>query len=332
MYSNSLPPSCVTEVAVRVDQAKAVAAVVRAIEPAVFGLDERPDTVRISRRDSDADAADETLGQSLGDLFPAVTAVLGAPQPAIFATAFEGPGLALSLPDSGKEDTRIGWIHRQVDGAGAVADKEHLLPVGAAVARAEDAALFIGAEDVAQGGDVHQVWILWVHMDAADLTGIAQAHVGPAIAGVGRSVDADSRRHIAPRAGRAGAGVDHIGVGGRHRQGADRAHLELFVGDVRPAQPGVGGLPHAAAGGAHVERVEVARHPGHGGHPAAAVGADIAELEGFEVILIDGRGTVCGAHGGGADDERENDQSGQRRQGGTRHLDHRESSRRGRFR
>ena len=213
----------------------------------------------------------------------------------------EGPGLALGLPDGGEEDARVGRVHRQVDGAGAVADMEHLLPAGAAVTRAEDAALFVGAEDMAQGGNVDQVGVLRVYADAPDLSAVAQADVAPAGAGVGRAVDADTRRYVAARAGRAGAGVDHIGVGGRHRQGADRADLELLVGDVGPAEAGIGCLPDAASRGAHVERVAVAAHPGHRRHAAAAIGADVAELEGLQVLLVDDGRAVCGGDGRGHD-------------------------------
>ncbi len=282
-------PGALAEVAVGVDQPEPLAAVVGAEQAALLGLDQGPDPVGVGRRDGDADAALDPLGQPLGQLLPAVAAVLGAPQAAVLAAAVEGPRLALHLPDGGVEDARVGGVHGQVDGAGAVADVEHLLPARAAVARAEDAALLVGAEDVAEGGDVDHVGIRRVDADAADLAGLAQADVAPAVAGVGRAVDADPRRDVAARAGRAGAGVDHVGVRGRHRHGADRAGLELLVGDVGPAQAAVGGLPDAAAGRAHVEQLALAGHAGDRGDPAAAVGADVAEPEPFELLLVEGR-------------------------------------------
>ena len=66
----------------------------------------------------------------------------------------------------------------------------------------------------------------------------------------------------------------------------------------------VGGLPHAAADAAEVERARLLRHAGHGDHAAAAERADVAPLQAANAALSN-----CGAaawpvgrsrHGGGA--------------------------------
>jgi hypothetical protein len=101
--------------------------------------------------------------------------------------------LALGLPDPGEEEARVARAHGQIHRTGTIADKEHLLPALAAVGRAEDAPLLVGSEDVTQRRHVDQVGVLRVDPDAGDLTRIVETHMGPVLAGVGGTVEADSR-------------------------------------------------------------------------------------------------------------------------------------------
>ena len=115
-----------------------------------------------------------------------------------------------------------------------------------------------------------------MHADGGDLADVAQSGERPGLAGIGGFVDAAADGDIAADLGRAGAGVDHVGVGERDFDGAHGAERNLSIGDVDPVVAGVGGLPDAAAGGAHIEGVGLGRHAGDGGHAAPALGTDHA--------------------------------------------------------
>ena len=162
------------------------------------------------------------------------------------------------------------------------------LPGAAAVARAEDAALAVGAPGVAEGGDVDEVRVGRVDADAPDVAGVAQADGSPGAAAVGGPVDAVAVRDVAADAGLAHADVDHVGVGRRDGERADGGGLEEAVGDVLPVRAAVGGLPHAARAGAEVEGRGLGRMAGDGDHTAAAVRPDAAPLERTQQTWIDG--------------------------------------------
>ena len=87
---------------------------------------------------------------------------------------------------------------------------EDQLPGLAAVGGAIDAALRVGGEGIAQGGDVDDVGIRGMDADGGDLADVAQADEGPGLAGVGGLVDAAADGDVAADFGGAGAGVDHV--------------------------------------------------------------------------------------------------------------------------
>ena len=75
--------------------------------------------------------------------------------------------------------------------------------------------------------------------------------MGPRLAAIGGLVHAVAKRNVAANASLAGAHVNHIGIGGRRLDRADRAD----IGAVRQRRPGdasVGRLPHAAGHRAEV--------------------------------------------------------------------------------
>ncbi len=76
----------------------------------------------------------------------------------------------------------------------------------------------------------------------------------------------------------AGAGVNHVGVGGRDRERADRIGDErkFAVADVRPLQPVVGALPNPALDAAEVKHVGLGRVGGDRDDPAADVRPDVS--------------------------------------------------------
>src|SRR5581483_11586921 len=338
-------PGALDEVAVAVDQAEAAAAVVAAVDaPLLLVLDERPDAVRARRRDREPDAPQRAGGQALGERPPRIAAVDRLVDAAARAAGDHRPRLAQRLPHRGVEHARVRRIHRQVDGARPVAHVEHLAPAAAAVRGAEDAALRVRTERVAERRHVDDVRVLRVDADLADELGLLEPDAVPGLARVRRLVDAVAGRHVAADARRAHADVDHVGV--RRRDG-DRAHggrperiagalarhhrllrrrreelrhrralahlahhgrlrhrllVAHAVGDVAPGGAAVGGLPHAAARRAHVERARLPRHAGHGRRAPAAERADEAEGErvgvGRLVERRDGRGGMRPRLGG----------------------------------
>jgi hypothetical protein len=162
-----------------------------------------------------------------------------------------------------------------------------VIPRPPAVPGAEHAPLAVRPPRVAEGGDVDEVRIIRMHADAPDVAGVAEPHVGPAAAGVGGAVHAVAVRHVAANARLAGAGVDHVGIGGRDGHRADGGRLEEAVGDVLPVGAAVGRLPDAARAGAEVEDHGLDGIAGDGHRPAAAVGAHETPLKRVEETGID---------------------------------------------
>src|SRR5262249_36605637 len=158
---------------------------------------------------------------------------------------------------------RILSVHRDVDRARVVAHRQHLLPRLAAVLRAIDTALLVGAEDVAEHGHVGDVWILRVDPDVAYEASFRQADVLPRLARVGRLVHSVTERHVAARARRSGAHVNDARVRFGDVDGADGPDADLSVGHWDPLRAGVGRLEHTARG-AHIEDLRIGGHARRG--------------------------------------------------------------------
>jgi hypothetical protein len=123
-----------------------------------------------------------------------------------------------------------------------------------AVARLVDAALGVRAVRVAERCHVDDVGVVRIDVDAADLLRVAQPHEAPGLPAVGRAVDTLALGDVRAHVGLAGADVEGLGIGGRDRERADRAHRHVV--EVRPpGAAGVQGLPHATVDGAEVEVV-----------------------------------------------------------------------------
>ena len=94
-----------------------------------------------------------------------------------------------------------------------------------------------------------------------------------------RFVDAVTGRDISAKACFAHADVHDVGIRRRDGNRADRTGAEEAVGDVVPRDPGVLGLPDAAAGGAHVVHERLGGHACDSRHAAATVRPDAAPAE-----------------------------------------------------
>src|SRR5215217_4944171 len=96
---------------------------------------------------------------------------------------------ALCLPDGGIQDARIGRVQRDIVGTGACALVEHLLPGAAAITGAENTALLVRTERMAECRDVGEVCVTGMDLNLADMAAVAQPDVDPAASAVGRAVD-----------------------------------------------------------------------------------------------------------------------------------------------
>src|SRR5262249_50005390 len=145
-------PGAVDQVAVVGDELPRPPAVVGAVEAGLLGLDDGPDAVAPGRGHADPDLALDAAGQArvVGEVRPGVAPVGRPVDPAVGAAARQCPEVAIPLPGGGVQDARVGRIEGEVDGARLVAAEEDLLPAPAAVPRAEDAALPVGPEGVAE--------------------------------------------------------------------------------------------------------------------------------------------------------------------------------------
>ena len=100
----------------------------------------------------------------------------------------------------------------------SVVDLQHLLPGRAAVGRLVDAALAAGPEERAGRRDEHDVVVDRIDDDAVDVPRLAQPHVAPRLAAVGRLVDAVAPRRALAVVRFAGADPDEVGILLRHRR------------------------------------------------------------------------------------------------------------------
>src|SRR5262249_34851288 len=123
-------PGPAAQAPIVVDTLPRRAAVVRAKQPAILRLDDRPHPIGLCGRDRYADLAQETAGKPgiPPDLLPGVSAVGGAPEPAALSAARQAPRRAQRFPERGVEEAWIARSDAQIDGAGTIADEQHSLP------------------------------------------------------------------------------------------------------------------------------------------------------------------------------------------------------------
>ena len=263
--------------------APVLAGIVGAVQPAVVavGLHQRVHAAGIARRNSDADAAESLCerGEPAGKRRPGIAAIGGLEQPAIRPGELAVlPRTLLRLPQYGINLARIARIERQVHRARAIVLVEDLLPARAAIGGPEDAALGVRAVRVAQHRDEDAVGVARVHQDGGDLLCVSQVQVPPALAAVGGFEDAVADRKVGPLQALPAAHVNDLGVGGRHRDAADRPG-GLVVEDRPPGQAIVVGLPDSAVIHADVEDV---RLTGNARRAHRAPGAERADHSPFE--------------------------------------------------
>src|SRR5262249_28201137 len=170
-----------------------VAAAVHAAVPA-RGFDDGIDNARIAAEDVEADASLVAGRQAVLQLGPGRAAVARSEDRAARSAAVEAPGFSLPLIRRSEERLRVLRIDDQIGCAGVVVDVQPLAPRLPAVDRLEYTALGVGAPQMSDGRDVHDVGVRWVNDDAADVPRVGEARCFPVAAAVTGLVDA-----VAPR-------------------------------------------------------------------------------------------------------------------------------------
>jgi len=279
-------PTAPPDSSVAGDLRKRRSRIIRSEEPALLRIDDGVDAAAVRRRDRDADAA-EAVGRQAGGKLRPVGAAIGrlieaATRPV--RRRIDAPRRTPRVPERRVDRLRRRRVEVEIDRADVVALEQHLLPRRPAVAGAVDAAIRVGAVDMAKRRDEDDVGVLWIDEDAADLARVVETEMGPGLSCVGRLVHAVAVRNLRPHVGLAGADVDDVRVGRRNADRTDRRDW-LRVEDRVPRPSGVRRLPDAAADRTEVERVRLSRNAADAVDPAAAERPDAAPPQ----AAVDGR-------------------------------------------
>ena len=304
-------PGALLESTVVVHPPPRVAPVLGAVDAAlvVGRLHEHPHAVGVGAGHGNRRLADKSGGESALEPIPRVAAVRRTKHAGLLGAGDRGPRLALAPPRRGEDDAGVPRVDGEIHGARGVGNREDVVPALPAIRGAKHAALGVGSEGVAQGGDEGHVRIVRVNLDAADLTRVREADVGPRVAAVGAAVDADPLRHVAADGGRAGAHIDDVRVAVRHVDRADGPGLDVAVRDVAPVEPRVVRAPHAAARRAHEIGQRLLGDPRHRRAAAAPRRPDGAEAESRHVGGVE-HDRLLGGERRGRDDEVRRDEYG----------------------
>ena len=209
-----------------------------------------------------------------GQLGPRLPPIGRLPEAAPPAPRREAPGQPLHSPHRRIEISRIGRVDRDVDRAGRVVDEQHLLPIAAAVPRAEHATRWIGAGAMPHRRDVYDVRVAWIDDDAGDVPCVIESQMCPGATAIRRAVDAVTVSVVLSKVRLSAARVDDVRITRGDGNRANRRDVRLAVGDVGPSHAGVRRLPHPAVDGTEVEDPRIARIAGDGNRASATERAD----------------------------------------------------------
>src|ERR1700680_989538 len=172
-------------------------------------------------------------------------------------------------------------IEGDIDATSILVFVENLFPGLAAVGGAEDAAIRIRAEGMAQCAHEHDVRILGVDNDSADSPAVAQPDILPGFAPIECLVNSVTVRNVAADASLSCAYVNNVGVRWRDGQATDGGS-SLLVKHRRPSDSAVGGFPDTTAGRAEIIRCGVAGDARRCERASAAERANSTVLHAFE--------------------------------------------------
>ena len=256
-----------------------LAFVLAAEDAALRVLHDGINDVGVAAINADANAADVAalrVRQPLGEFLPGGAAVGALVDRAGRPAAVEAVGRAATLVGGRIECVGALRIHRQVHYARVLIDEKRLRPSLTAVSGLVNATLLVWTPQVPQRRYVHHVRVGGMNRDAADVMRVPEPHVRPRFPGVSGLIDPVAPRRALPVVRLARAHPHDRWVRGRHRHIPD-GRDPLVVKHRLPRGAGVGGLPDAARGCAHVHRAgigldhgEIVDSPAHDGRAQLA--------------------------------------------------------------
>ena len=122
---------------------------------------------------------------------------------------------------------------------------------------------------MAKRADIHRVRVRGIHKDARDLPRVFKTDMLPGRAAILAAVHAIPRSQVGADVGFASADVDHLRIGRRDCERADRCDW-LRVEQRLPNGARILGLPYAAIHSAEEEFLSAPRHTAHRDNAAAA--------------------------------------------------------------
>ena len=173
----------------------------------------------------------------------------------------------------------------------------------ATVARAKDSALLIRAKRVTQRRYENHVLISRIDYDRADLPRIFQPNVVPRFAAVDRFKDSGAVRRIAANRRFARADINHVVIGWRNRNRADRRN-GCFVEKRSPICAAVSRLPHAARDRTEIICVRLTYDTFDRQRASSAKRTDLSPTHAIEQLFVDRSGRRWGRGGSGSNRSR----------------------------
>ncbi len=288
-------PGALTEAVIVVDERPVRAAIVAAVEAALFRFDERVNDVGLGAGNRNADAAERTFGDAVAfDALPGGSVVARTVEAILGSATVERPRSAVAFPHCGEEHMRILRIEDDVDSTGAVVKIEDFFPSLTTVARSENPAFGVGAVGMAKSCDESNIGIGGMDNDGTDVASVFQSNVVPGFAAIVRAVDTVAKGNVAANAGFATAHIDHIGIGIGDSNGAN-GRGGLLLEERIPSVASVSGFPNASADSTKIESVGLAGDACDSQRASATEGADEAPFHAavsFGIDRIDDRRNV----------------------------------------
>ena len=199
------------------------AGIIGPVHPALLlMLDPGVHDVRIAPVDIESDSAERPFGKASGQLGPGSSGVGGLPDSAVGPTAVEAEAGPPALVGGRVEHLVVARVHDEVSAARIGPGIEHPAPRNPAVGRLKYPALAAGSPQVTEGRDVDDLMVVGVDHDSRHLPSVAESHVLPTRAAVGRFVDPVAPGAALPVVVFAGADPNQIRIVGWNRDVADR--------------------------------------------------------------------------------------------------------------
>src|SRR6266480_5067273 len=122
-------------------------------------------------------------------MFPGNTVVVRSVETASRTAAGKEPWLPARLPKRGEDNVGIVRVEDNMDAAGIFVFRQDFRPGLATVTRAKNPALLVLTEGLAQRRHEHNVGILGMNNERADLAAIFQSNILPSPSGIDRFIN-----------------------------------------------------------------------------------------------------------------------------------------------